>query len=122
MGSGACSCLVTVGAYSVIISLAFVIVPILYSTSSSDCKTTANHAQNIKELDDYDILAVDSSKNGGETLEKGSVDEEGKPPTIVCNCGEKAVLAVFEVIVLIAIAVFLVYIACGVTGHSVLYK
>ena len=52
----------------------------------------------------------------GETLEK-TVYDEGKPATIVCNCGEKAVLTVFEVVVLIAIAVFLIYVACGVTGH-----
>ena len=52
----------------------------------------------------------------GETLEK-TVDDEGKPATNVCNCGEKAVLTVFEVVVLIAIAVFLIYVACGVTGH-----
>ena len=99
------SCLVAVGVYSVIISLAFVIVTVtaLYATSSSDCKTTVNNAQNIKELVHYDILMVDNSKNGWDTLEKGSVDEEGEPPTIVCNCGEKAVLTVFEVIVLIAV-------------------
>ena len=78
-------------------------VTILYATSSSDCKTTANHAKNIKELVHYNIFAVDNSKNGGETVEKGSVDEEGKSTTIVCNCGEKAVLTVFEVIVLIAV-------------------
>ena len=116
MGSGACSCLVAVGVYSVIISLAFVIVTALYATSSSDCKTTVNNAQNIKELVHYDILAVDNSMNGGETLEI-PVDEEGKTPTIICNCGEKAVLMVFKVIVLIAIAVFSIYVACGVTGH-----
>ena len=46
----------------------------------------------------------------GETLEK-TVYDEGKPATIVCNCGEKAVLTVFEVVVLIAIAVFLIYVA-----------
>ena len=110
------SCLVAVGVYSVIISLAFVIVTALYATSSSDCKTTVNNAQNIKELVHYDILAVDNSMNGGETLEI-PVDEEGKTPTIICNCGEKAVLMVFKVIVLIAIAVFSIYVACRVTGH-----
>ena len=52
----------------------------------------------------------------GETLEK-TVDDEGKPATIVCNCGEKAVLTVFEVVVLIAIAVFLMYVAFGVTKN-----
>ena len=55
---------------------------------------------------------MDSSNNSGETLEKGYVDKEGKPPTIMCNNGEKAVLTV-----LIAIAVFQVYVASGVTGH-----
>ena len=58
MGSGACSCLVEVGFYSVIISLAFLIVTALYATSFSDCKTTANHAQKIKELVHYNILAA----------------------------------------------------------------
>ena len=67
------------------------IVTALSATSSSDCKTTANHAHNIKELVHYDILSVDNSVNAGETLEK-PVDEEGKPLTIVGNCGDKAVL------------------------------
>ena len=83
MGSGASGCLVAVCACSVIISLAFVIVTILYATAASDCKTTANPAKNIKELVHYDILAVDNSKNGGETVKKGSVDEDGKPQTNV---------------------------------------
>ena len=83
MGSGASGCLVAVCACSVIISLAFVIVTILYVTAASDCKTTANPAKNIKELIHYDILAVDNSKNGGETVKKGSVDEDGKPQTNV---------------------------------------
>ena len=66
MGSGACSFLVAVGVYSVIISLAFLIVTALYVTSSSECKIKPNHAQNIKELVHYDILAVDNSVNGGD--------------------------------------------------------
>ena len=50
MGSGACSCLVAVGVYSVIILLAFVIVTILYVTAGSDCTgVRADHAQNIKK-------------------------------------------------------------------------
>ena len=55
MGSWACSCLEAVGAYSVLISLAFVIVTVLYSTYSSECETTADTAQNIKKLVHYDI-------------------------------------------------------------------
>ena len=70
MGSSACSCLAAVGVYSVIISLAFIIVTGLYTSSCSDCKNTANHAKSIKELVRFDILAVDNSVNGGETLEK----------------------------------------------------
>ena len=99
MESGACSCLVAVGA-SVIISLAFVIVTILYATAASDCTgVSADHAENIKKLVQYNVLAVDNSKNGGETVEK--VDDDGKAPTIVCNCGEKAVLTIFKVIFVI---------------------
>ena len=99
-----------------IISLAFVIVTILYETAASDCTgVTADHAQNIKKLVHYDILAVDNSNNGGDTIEK--VDDDGKVQTIACNCGEKAVLTIFEVLVLIAIAIFLVYVACGICGH-----
>ena len=102
MGEGAFSCLVEVGAYSVIISFAFVIVTILYATAASDCKgVTANHAQNIKVLVHYDLLAMDNSKNCGETVETGSVDEDGKAQTIVCNREEKAVLKIFKVIVVI---------------------
>ena len=56
MGSGACSCLVAVGVYSMIISLAFIVVTALYVTSSSECKIKPNHAQSIKELVHYDIL------------------------------------------------------------------
>ena len=94
MGSGACSCLVAVGAYSVIISLAFVIITILQATAASDWTgVSADHAENIKKLVHYDILAIDKSKNGGETVEK--VDDDGKAQTIVCNYGEKAVLTIF---------------------------
>ena len=60
---GSCSCLVAVGVYSMIILLAFIVVTALYVTSSSECKTKPNHAQNIKELVHYDILAVDNSVN-----------------------------------------------------------
>lgn len=87
MGSGACFCLAAVGVYSIIISLAFIIVTALYATRSYECKNTANHAKSIKELVHYDILAVDNSVNGEETLEKK--DDDGKPTTIVCDCGEK---------------------------------
>ena len=116
MGSAACGCLVAVGAYSVIISLAFVIVTILYSLESSDCTgVTVDHEQNIKKLVHYDIFAVDNSKNCGETVEK--VDKDGEAQTIICNCGEKAILTIFEMVVLIAIAIGMVYVACGVCGH-----
>ena len=53
--------------------------------------------------------------NGGETLEKK--DDDGKPTTIVCDCGEKAVPTVFEVVTMATMAVFLVYVAFGVFGH-----
>ena len=96
-----------------IISLAFVIVTILYETAASDCTgVTEDHAQNIKKLVHYDILAVDNSNNGGDTIEK--VDDDGKVQTIACNCGEKAVLTI---LVLIAISIFLVYVACGICTH-----
>ena len=86
----------------------------LYATSSSDCKNTANHPKSIKELVHYNILAADNSVSGGETLER---KDDGKPTTIVCDWGEKAVLTVFKVIILATIAVFLVYVACAVFGH-----
>ena len=92
------------------------IVIILYATATSDCRgVTADHTQNIKKLVHYDILAVDNSKNGGETVEK--VDKDGKAQTIICHCGKKAILTIFEVIVLIAIAIGMVYVACGICGH-----
>ena len=65
----------------------------LYATITSDRKNTANHAKSIKELVYYDILAVDNSVNGGETLEKK--DDDGKQTTMVYDCGEKAVLTVY---------------------------
>ena len=52
--------------------------------------------------------------SGGETLER---KDDGKPTTIVCDWGEKAVLTVFKVIILATIAVFLVYVACAVFWH-----
>ena len=45
------------------------------------------------------------------------VDDDGKAQTIVCNHGEKAVLTIFKVIVLIAITFFMAYVACGVCRH-----
>ena len=43
MGSGASSCLVAVGSYAAIVSLAFVVVSILYSLDSSDCTLWMTH-------------------------------------------------------------------------------
>ena len=41
MGSGSCSCLVLLGSYSMMVSIAFVVVTVLYTTSgSSVCSDT----------------------------------------------------------------------------------
>ena len=45
------------------------------------------------------------------------VDKDGEAQTIICNCGEKAILTIFEVVVLIAIVIGMIYVACGVCGH-----
>ena len=53
MGSGARLCLAAIGVYSVIISLAFLVVTVLYTTITSDSKNTnynAKTAKNINEL------------------------------------------------------------------------
>ena len=63
LGSAACSCLVVVGAYSVINSLPFMIATILYSLESSDCTgVTADHAQNIKKMVHYAIHALNNAR------------------------------------------------------------
>ena len=58
MGSKTCSCLVVIG----------VIVTILYATSSDCTGVTAENAADIKTMIHYDIMAVDNSKNDGETV------------------------------------------------------
>ena len=64
IGCGACSCLVAVGAYSVIFSMAFVIATILYSFESSDYTgVTADHAQYIKKMVYYAIHDLNIIKN-----------------------------------------------------------
>ena len=86
MGSGACSCLVAVGCYAVIVSMAFVVVTILCSLDSSDYTgVTADNAESIKKLVHYDVLYYDNSRNGCETVEKVEKDEDAH--MVICNCG-----------------------------------
>ena len=58
---------------------------------------------------------VDNSKNGGETV--GKIDKDGEAQTIEFNCGTKAVLTIFQVIVLVVITTFMVYGACRILRH-----
>ena len=66
MGSGSCSCLVFLGAYSMMVSIAFVVVAVLYTTQgSSVCSDTFSDNAHFKKLVHVDFMNYDNSDNTG---------------------------------------------------------
>ena len=97
------SCLILVSAYSTSISLAFIIVTVLYSTQGSlDCDIVTGENSEIKKLIHVDFLNPDKSLNAGDLDGKRNTEEEiagGETEhVVICDCGSELVFGIFEII------------------------
>ena len=88
MGSGSCSCLVMLGSYSMLVSIPFVVVTVLYSTSeSSICSNKVSDNAHVKKLVYVDLLNYDNIHNGEDKGMRQEVDEDEMQHTVLCDCG-----------------------------------
>ena len=92
-----CSCLILVSAYSTAISLAFIIVVVLYSTQGSvGCDVVSGTNSEIKKITHIDFLNHDKSLNNGELDGKRITEEDvsggDTDHVIICDCGSEIVL------------------------------
>ena len=109
-------CLVIIGVYAVLLSVAFTIVTILYMTHESCEKIEAEVARVVKTTH-IDVLNQDNSYNGAqETVDEG-VDDVGKHEHhVYCDCGTEAIWSFFEIIVLIAAVTGLLFMMTSMVG------
>ena len=98
-----------------LISIAFVVVTILYTTTeSSVCSSdTISDNAHVKKLVHVDLLNHDNSHNGEDKGMKQEVDDDELQHTVLCDCGRQAIFALFECIVLVAILVGFIYMCCA---------
>ena len=108
MAASQCSCLILVSAYSTAISVAFIIVVVLYSTQGSvNCDVVSGKNSEIKKIAHIDFLNLDKSLNAGD-LDGKRITEEKVPAgqtdhVVICDCNSELVFSIIEIIVLSAI-------------------
>ena len=114
-------CLVIIGVYGVLISVAFTIVTALYMTVESCEKIEAEIARVVK-VTHVDAFNQDNSYNGvQEPVEP--VDEEEEVDKchphdhkIFCDCGTQGIWTFFEIIVMVAAVTGLLFMATMIIG------
>ena len=121
-GSLQWSCLILVSAYSTAISLAFIIVVVLYSTQGSvDCDVVSGKNSEIKKISHIDFFNRDKSLNAGEKDGK-RITEEKVPAgqtdhVVICDCNSELVFSIFVIIVLSANFLGFLWMTCGMCGQ-----
>ena len=111
-----------VSAYSTAISLAFIIVKVLYSTQGSiDCDFVSGTNSEIKKFTHIYFLNLDKSLNVGD-LDGKRITEEKVPAgqtdhVVICDCNSELVFSIIEKIVLSAIFIGFLWMTCGVCGQ-----
>ena len=109
-------CLVIIGVYAVLISVAFTIVTVLYMTLESCEKIEADVAKVVKTTH-IDVFNQDNSYNGAqETVDEGVEDVGRHEHHVFCDCGTEAIWSFFEIIVLIAAVTGLLFMTVSVVG------
>ena len=117
-----CSCLIIVSAYSTAISLAFIIVTILFSTQGSlDCDVVSGENSEIKKLIHMDFLNLDKSLNRGDIdgkkITKEEVSGDETEHVVICDCGSELVFGIFKIIALSAIFIGLLWMTSAGCGQ-----
>ena len=124
MASGSsCTCLVIVTANAAVISLAFVIMTVLYSTQGSlDCGATVFSGDSKQavstKVTHFDILNMDKFEKGDSKVKDVTVDEKDGKQVIFCDCGSSVVFGLFETVVFIAIFVGMSWMTCSCCGQA----
>ena len=109
-------CLVIIGVYAVLISVAFTIVTALYMTVGSCEKIEANEAKVVKTTH-IDVFNQDNSYNGAqETVDEGDEVVRRHEHQVFCDCGTEAIWSFFEIIVLIAAVTGLLFMTVMIVG------
>ena len=108
-------CLVIVGVYGVLVSVAFTIVTSLYMTVES-CENIEAEIAKVVKITHVDALNQDNSYNGV----KEPVDGDGvlgeHDHQVFCDCGTQAIWSFFEIIVLVAAVTGLLFMAVMIVG------
>ena len=109
-------CLVIIGVYAVLISVAFTIVTALYMTVESCEKIEANEAKVVKTTH-IDVFNQDNSYNGAqETVDEGDEVVRRHEHQVFCDCGTEAIWSFFEIIVTVAAVTGLLFMATMIVG------
>ena len=121
--STSCSCLVIVMAYAAVMSLAFTIMTVLYSTQGSEnCGATVFSGDNKQavsaKVTHFDILNMVKSEYGNSKVTDVPVDEIDKKQVIFSNCGSSVVFGLFEIVMFIAIFVGMSWMCCSCCGQA----
>ena len=109
-------CLVIVGVYAVLISVAFTIVTALYMTVES-CENIEAEIARVVKVTHVDAFNQDNSYNGVQEPVDGE-DEVVKrhDHKVFCDCGTQAIWSFFEIIVLVAAVTGLLFMAVMIVG------
>ena len=108
-GGYAFGCLVVVGAYAVLISIAFTIVTALYMTSSTGCEKIEAENAKVVTVTHVDLLNQDNLVNGVKEPVAEKEETEGHAHRVYCDCGTQAIMSFFEVTVLVAAITGLIF-------------
>ena len=109
-------CLVIVGVYGVLVSVAFTIVTSLYMTVES-CENIEAEIAKVVKITHVDAFNQDNSYNGVQEPVDGDEDVVGSHDhKVFCDCGTQAIWSFFEIIVLVAAVTGLLFMAVMIVG------
>ena len=110
-------CLVVVGAYAVLISVAFTIVTALYMTSSTSCEKIEAENAKVVKVTHVDAFNQDNSVNGVQEPVDGEEEVVKRHDhKVFCDCGTQAIWSFFEIIVLVSAVTGLLFMAVMIVG------
>ena len=109
-------CLVIIGIYGVLVSVAFTIVTSLYMTVES-CENIEAEIAKVVKITHVDAFNQDNSYNGVQESVDGDEGVLGEHDhKIFCDCGTQAIWSFFEIIVLVAAVTGLLFMAVMIVG------
>ena len=109
-------CLVIIGIYGVLVSVAFTIVTSLYMTVES-CENIEAKIAKVVKITHVEAFNQDNSYNGVQEPVDGDEGVLGEHDhKVFCDCGTQAIWSFFEIIVLVAAVTGLLFMAVMIVG------